>query len=182
MVPFGLAQAPTYFQALITKVLKGLHKFAMAYLDGIIIFSKEHLKIIFQWQQAAGLKLKRSKCDFMRRHIQYLGHLISPEAIQPFPAPKSTKEVKQFLGLAGYYRKFVPRFSDISRPLTSLTHKDVMFEWTKECQALFLMLKGALCQQPILRYPNMSKPYVLFTDVSNNGWTGVLNKPYEEID
>ena len=91
MVPFGLAQAPTYFQALISKVLKGLHKFAMAYLDDIIIFSKdekehlEHLRIIFQQLQAAGLKLKKSKCDFMKRHIQYLGHLISPEGIQPLP-------------------------------------------------------------------------------------------------
>ena len=91
MVPFGLAQAPAYFQALINKVLKGLHQFAIAYLDDIIIFSKdeeehlEHLRIIFQRLKAAGLKLKRSKCDFMKRHIQYLGHLISPEGIQPLP-------------------------------------------------------------------------------------------------
>ena len=162
MVPFGLAQVPAYFQALISKVLKGLHKFAMAYLDDIIIFSKnkeehlEHLRIIFQRLKAAGLKLKRSKCDFMKRHIQYLDHLISPEGIQPLseklesirnvPAPKSTKEIKQFLGLAGYYHKFVPRLSDISRPLTQLTCKDIMFEWMKECQAVFLMLKEALCE------------------------------------
>ena len=170
----------------------------MAYLDDIIIFSKdkkeclEHLRIIFQQLQAAGLKLKKSKCDFMKRHIQYLGHLISPEGIQPLPeklesiqnmpAPRSTKEVKQFLGLAGYYHKFVPRFSDISRPLTRLTCKDVMFEWTKECQAIFLILKEALCKQPILKYPNTSKPYVLFTDASKHGWAGVLTQPYEEID
>ena len=98
---------------------------AIAYLDDIIIFSKdeeehlEHLRIIFQRLKAAGLKLKRSKCDFMKRHIQYLGHLISPKGIQPLPkklesirnmpAPKNPKEIKQFLGLAGYYRKFVPR-------------------------------------------------------------------------
>ena len=90
MVPFGLAQAPTYFQALINKVLKGLHKFTMAYLDGIIIFSEseeehlEHLRIIFQRLKAAGLKLKRSKCDFMKKHIQYLGHLISEEGFSPY--------------------------------------------------------------------------------------------------
>ena len=110
MVLFGLAQAPTYFQALINKVLKGLHKFAMAYLDDIIIFSKseeehlEHLRIIFQRLKAAGLKLKRSKCDFMKKHIQYLGHLILDEGIQPLPeklesiktmpAPRNTKEIK----------------------------------------------------------------------------------------
>ena len=137
MVPFGLAQAPAYFQALINKVLKGLHKFAVTYLDDIIIFSKneeehlEHLRIIFQRLKEAGLKPKRSKCDFMRTQIQYLGHLISSNGIQPLPeklgsiknmpAPQSAKEVKQFLSLAGCYYKFVPQFSDLSRPLTRLT-------------------------------------------------------------
>ena len=191
MVPFGLAQAPTYFQALISKVLKGLHSFAMAYLDDIIIFSKdeeehlEHLRIIFQHLKEAGLKLKRSKCDFIKRHIQYLGHLISQDGIQPLPeklesirdmpAPRNPKEIKQFLGLAGYYCKFVPRFSDLSRPLTWLTHKDVLFEWTKECQAVFQMLKDALCEHPILRYLDPAKPYVLFMQVS------MLGKKYFSI-
>ena len=198
MVPFGLAQAPAYFQALINKVLKGLHKFAMAYLDDIIIFSKseeehlEHLRIIFQRLKAAGLKLKRSKCDFMKKHIQYLGHLISEEGIQPLteklesiktmPAPRNAKEIKQFLGLAGYYRKFVPRFSDLSRPLTRLTHKDALFEWTKECKAVFQMLKDTLCQHPILKYPDPARPYILFTDASNYAWAGVLTQPYDEVD
>ena len=198
MVPFGLAQAPTYFQALISKVLKGLHSFAMAYLDDIIIFSKdeeehlEHLRIIFQHLKEAGLKLKRSKCNFIKRHIQYLGHLISQDGIQPLleklesirdmPAPRNPKEIKQFLGLAGYYHKFVPRFSDLSRPLTWLTHKDVLFEWTKECQAVFQMLKDALCEHPILRYPDPAKPYVLFMDASKYAWAGVLTQAYDEVD
>ena len=137
MVPFGLAQAPAYFQALINKVLKGIHKFAVTYLDDIIIFSKneeehlKHLRIIFQRLKEASLKLKRSKCDFMKTQIQYLGHLISSNGIQPLleklgsiknmPAPQNTKEVKQFLGFTGYYCKFVPQFSDLSRPLTRLT-------------------------------------------------------------
>ena len=91
MVPFGLAQAPAYFQALINKVLEGLHNFAVTYLDDIIIFSKneeeclEHLRIIFQRLKEAGLKLKRSKHDFMKTQIQYLGHLISSDGIQPLP-------------------------------------------------------------------------------------------------
>ena len=87
MLPFGLAQAPVYFQALINKVLKGLHKFAVTYSDDIIIFSKneEHLKIIFQRLKETGLKLKRSKCDFTKTQIQYLGHLISSDGIQPLP-------------------------------------------------------------------------------------------------
>ena len=164
MVPFGLAQAPAYFQALINNVLKGLHKFAVAYLGDIIIFSKdeeEHLeclRIIFQRLKEASLKLKRLKCYFVKTQIQYLGHLISSSGIQPLceklgsiknmPALGSPKEVKQFLGLARYYHKFLPRFSDLSRPLTRLTRKDVLFESTKECQACFELLKETLCTHP----------------------------------
>ena len=138
MVPFGLAQAPAYFQLLMNKVLKGL-KLAMKYLDDIIIFSQnelqhlEHLEIVFSHLREAGLKMKRSKCDFFKSEIHYLGHLISPEGISPLPNKldsikhmlvlNSAKEIKQFLGLTGYYRKFVPRFADISRPLTTLTEE-----------------------------------------------------------
>ena len=143
MVPFGLAQAPAYFQLLMNKVLNGL-KFAMTYLDDIIIFSEnesqhfEHLETVFSHLREAELKMKRSKCDFFKKEIHYPGHLISPEGISPLPnkldciqhmpAPKNRKEIKQFLGLTGYYRKFVPRFADISRPLITLTKKDKKFE------------------------------------------------------
>ena len=92
------------------------------------------------------------------------------------------REIKQFLGLAGYYRKFVPRFSDLSRPLTKLTRKDELFIWTKECEAVFQMLKDALCDPPILKYPDPNRKYVLFTDASKYGWAGVLTQPYEEVD
>ena len=98
------------------------------------------------------------------------------------PAPRSPKEVKQFLGLAGYYHKFVPQFSDLSKPLTRLTRKDVLFEWTKECQACFQLLKEALCTHPILQYPDPERPYVLFTDASKYGWARVLTQLYEEIN
>ena len=143
MVPFGLAQAPAYFQLLMNKVLHGLD-FAMTYLDDIIIFSKnelqhlEHLETVFSHLREAGLKMKRSKCDFFKKEIHYLGHLISTEGISPLPnkldciqhmpVPKNAKEIKQFLGLTSYSRKFVPRFADISRPLTTLTKKDKKFE------------------------------------------------------
>ena len=137
-VPFGLAQAPAYFQKLINDILKGCN-FAMGYLDDIIIYSRsekehlEHLEEIFTRLKAAGLKLKLEKCCFFKKHILYLGHLISADGIQPLPeklesiakipAPKNPKEVKQFLRLVGYYRKFVPRFADISRVLTHLTKR-----------------------------------------------------------
>ena len=193
MVPFGLAQAPAYFQLLMNKVLKGL-KFTMMYLDDIIIFSQdesqhvEHLEIVFSHLREAGLKMKRSKCDFFKSEIHYLGHLISPEGISPLPnkldsikhmpVPNSAKEIKQFLGLTGYYRKFVPRFADISRPLTTLTKKDAKFEWTSACQKSFELLKEALCGEPVLKYADTSKPYTLYTDASKYGWAGVLTQPH----
>ena len=193
MVPFGLAQAPAYFQLLMNKVHKGL-KFVMTYLDDIIIFSQDesqhlvHLEIVFSCLWEAGLKMKHSKCDFFKSEIHYLGHLISPEGISPLPnkldsikhmpVPNSAKEIKQVLGLTGYYRKFVPRFADISRPLTTLTKKDVKFEWTSACQKSFELLKEALCGEPVLKYADTSKPYTLYTDASKYGWAGVLTQPH----
>ena len=134
--PFGLAQAPAYFQRLVNEVLSGL-TFAFEYLDDILVFSPDmeahlkHLRILFERLRSADLKLKEVKCNFMKKHIQYLGHIISGEGITPVPEklestqkmlpPQNPKEVKQFLGLIGYYRKFVPQFSDLARPLNALT-------------------------------------------------------------
>ena len=153
MVSFRLEQAPAYFQALISKVLEGLSHFAIAYLDDIIIFSKteeehlQHLEIIFERLHEASLKLKRSKYSFMKMHTEYLGHLISEKgielmmdklsAIKEMPGPRNPKEIKQFLGLVGYYRKFIPRFSDIAKPLTRLMRHDTLFQWCKKCHSLF---------------------------------------------
>ena len=164
--PFGLSQAPAYFQLLIDKVLMGCSKFAMGYLDDIIIFSNnelehlQHIEEIFKRLERFGLKMKREKCDFFKKHIQYLGHLIAEEGFTPLPEklesirkmprPKTPKEVKQFLGLIGYYRKFVPRFSDIARSLTNLTRHDVNFKWTEKCDKAFNHLKKLLMEHPIL--------------------------------
>ena len=94
------------------------------------------------------------------------------------PVPNSVKEIKQFLGLTGYYRKFVPRFADISRPLMTLMKKDVKFEWTSACQKSFELPKEALCGEPVLKYADTSKPYTLYTDASKFGWAGVLTQPH----
>ena len=166
--------------------------FAMAYLDDIIICSQndqehlKHIKTIFKKLKMAGLKLKESKCYFFKKEIHYLGHLISVSGIQPLPEkldsirnmpkPRSPKEIKQFLGLTGYYRQFVPRFSDIARPLTKLLAHDCKFMWTNQCDISFQMLKDTLCSAPILRYPDTSKPYMLYTDASKYGWAGVLTQ------
>ena len=134
--------------------------------------------------------MKREKCSFFKRHIQYLGHIISKEGIQPLPEklesirnmphPKNPKEAKQFLGLIGYYRKFVPHFADIARPLTQLTRHDIQYEWTERCQKAFNHLRELLMEHPILRYPDPQKPYTLFTDASGIGWSGVLAQ--EHVD
>ena len=193
MVPFGVAQALAYFQALILEVLKGLSHFMIAYLDDII-FSKtekehlQHLEIIFQRLCEAELKLKWSKCSFMKLHIEYLGHLISESgieqmpdklsAIKDMPVPRSPKEIKQFLGLVGYYRKFIPRFSDVAKPLTRLTRHNTLFQWSGKCDFTFQSLKNALCTKPVLKFPDPQKLYILFTDPSKYAWAGILTQPY----
>ena len=170
----------------------------MGYLDDIIIYSRseqehlEHLEEIFIRLKAAGLKLKLEKCCFFKKHIQYLGHLISADGIQPLPeklksivkmpSPKNPKEVKQFFGLVGYYRKFVPRFADISRVLTHLTKKDVEFKWTLECGKCFQILKEFLQQAPILRYPDPQASYTLYTDASKYAYVGVLTQHNDGVD
>ena len=192
--PFGLSQAPAYFQRLVHEVLKGI-TFAFGYLDDILIFSPDnkthlkHLEIVFQRLREADLKLKASKCNFFKRHIQYLGHLVSGEGIEPLPEkleavrkmppPTTPKEVRQFLGLVGYYRKFVPKFADIARPLTNLTKQDVPYEWTTKCQEAFEFLKEMLLKEPVLKYPDPGKPYTLFTDASKFAWACVLTQEYE---
>ena len=194
MVPIGLAQAPAYFQALISMVLEGLSHFAIAYLDDIIIFSKneeehlQHLEIIFKRLHEAGFKMKRSECSFMKMHIEYLGHLISEQgielmpdklsAIKEMPAPRNPKEIKQFLGLVGYYQKFIPRFLDIAKPLTRLKRHDTTFKWCTKCEFSFQTLKDVLCTEPILKFPDPNKLYVLFTDASKHMWAEDLTQPY----
>ena len=134
----------------------------------------------------ADLKLKEIKCNFLKKHIQYLGHIVSGKGITPMPeklacikdmpAPKTPKEIKQFLGLVGYYRKFIPRFSDLARPLNALTRKDVLFDWTSICQESFELLKASLMSEPILTYPDPNHPYVLFTDASKYAWACMLTQ------
>ena len=196
-VPFSLAQAPAYFQKLISMSLQDCSEFVMEYLDDIIVFSQneeEHLKyieIIFQKLRAAGLKLKEYKCDFFKREIHYLEHLISVDRIQPLPKkfgsihnmlkPRSPKEIKQFLGLTGYYGKFIPRFSDVARPLIKLVAHDCEFNWSNQCDISFQMLKDALCSAPILKNPDTSKPYTTYTDASKYSWAGVLTPKHTSI-
>ena len=150
-----------------------------------------HIEIVFQCLLKTRLTLKEIKCNFLKRHIQYLGHLISETGIEPLPEklsslqdlspPRNPKEVKQFLGLTGYYRKFVPRFADISGPLSTLTKKDVPYEWTQKYQDSFDLLKKYHIGSPILKYPDPEKQYTLFTDASRYAWACVLTQAYDHI-
>ena len=192
--PFGLSQAPAYFQRLINKVIKGL-PFAFGYLDDVLIHSPDietqlqHIRIFFQRLREADLKLKNSKCNHFKTHVQYLGHLVSGKGIRPLPekldsikkmpAPTTPKEIKQFLGLVGYYRKFIPRFADIARPMTNLTKQDIPFEWTIQCQVAFELLKETIITSPILKYQDPNKGYTLFTDASKYSWACVLTQEYQ---
>ena len=155
-VPFSLAQAPAYFQELMTGILKDFY-FAIAYLDNIIIFSKTpqehllHIRMVFEKLKSANLSMKKSKSSFFSKEIQYLGHILSTTGIRPLPAkthaiqhmqpPTTPKQVRAFLGLVRYYRKFIKGFAKIAKPLTLLTRQQVKFEWTPVHHTTFLYLK-----------------------------------------
>ena len=194
--PFGLAQAPAYFQRLTNEVLSGF-TFAFGYLHDILVVSPDmtlhlkHLRLLFERLRAGDLNLKEVKCNFLKRHMQYLGHIMLGEGITPLLEklisiqrmlpPKTPKEIKQFLGLIGYYRKFVPRFSDLARPLNALTRKNVEFKWTPKGQESFELLKTSLMTDPVLTFPDPNLPYVLFTDASKYAWACILKQEKTHI-
>ena len=184
VMPFGLCQAGSFFQELMNKVLNGIqNKFTFAYLDDIIIFSKtfeehlEHVETVFSRLREAGLKLKMKKCDFLKQEVKYLGHLVSSAGVKPDPEkvsaiknmqpPTNVKGVRSFLGMCGFYRRFVPNYAKIAKPLTELTKKHRHFRWTDECQKAFEILRDALTEAPILAFPDINKPYKVYTDASN---------------
>ena len=170
-VPFGLAQAPAYFQQLMTGILKNFN-LAIGYLDDIIIFSKTpqehllHIRMVFEKLKSANLSMKKSKCSFFSKEIQYLGHILSVTGIRTLPAkthaiqhmqqPTTPKQVRAFLGLVGYYRKSIKGFTKVPKPLTLLTRQQVNFEWT------------AVVQAPILHYLNPDKKYIVYTNASDD--------------
>ena len=196
-VPFGLAQAPSYFQKIMNKVLNGLN-FAFAYLDDIIIFSNtaeehmKHIQIVFDRLKAAQLKLKKSKCSFFKKELYYLGHLLTTDGVKPqiekvkaiheMKPSTNAKSVREILGLVGYYRKFINRFADAARPLTKLTRKNSKFIWTEECQTSFEYLRTCLTESPILKYPDPQKRYIVFTDASDQAAATVLTQEYTDDD
>ena len=158
------------------KVLNDL-PFGIAYLDNIIIYSKtakEHLQQVFHKLCDAELTVKLSKCHFFTKEIQYLGHFLSSTGIKPLPSktaaiklmnpPKNAEQVRVFLGLVGYYCKFIKNFACIAKSLTALTCHDAKFAWTSSHLTSFNTLKGALLEAHILHYPDPSNCYIMFMD------------------
>ena len=176
--------------ASINKVLEGCEEFALGYMDDILIFSPDerthliHIEVIFEQLQKAKLKLKMSKCSFFKKHLHYLGHLISSDGILPtaektsairdIAPPTNIHEVQVAMGIFNYYRKFIPSFAEIAKSIVQLTHKDVKFEWTTTRHTAFQTLKQCLMTSPILVYLDPNKDYYLFTDASKHTWSAIL--------
>ncbi|GJX12035.1 putative reverse transcriptase domain-containing protein [Tanacetum coccineum] len=191
VMPFGLTNAPAVFMDLMNRVCKPyLDKFVIVFIDDILIYSKnkqeheKHLKIILELLKKEELYAKFSKCEFWIPKVQFLGHVIDSEGIHVDPAkiesikdwasPKSPTEIRQFLGLAGYYRRFIEGFSKIAKPMTKLTQKKVKFEWGDKQEAAFQLLKQKLCSAPILALPEGSKDFIAYCDASKKGLGAVL--------
>ena len=191
--PFGLKFSPGMFQRMMESVLEEFNrKTVLIYLDDVILFNEsmeEHLelldKVLTQFQQA-GLKLRPDKCQVAVERVNFLGHPLDQtgihpteekvEAIRNWRRPGNVKEVRQFLGLVGYYRQYIPHFSEKSAHLTDLLQKESQFLWTEDCEADFETLKKDLQKYPVLQYPDPADKFILTTDASNSGWGAELSQ------
>jgi hypothetical protein len=176
VMSFGLMNAPAYFMYLMNKVfMEYLDKFVIVFIDDILIFSKtmeeheEHLTLVLQKLRFNQLYAKFSKCEFWLTEVAFLGHVISAGGISVDPSkvkdvlnwmsPTTALEIRSFLGLAGYYCRFIKDFSKIAKPMTKLLEKNKAFEWTKECQASFEELRKCLTSAPVLVLPDLTKKF-----------------------
>ena len=191
VMPFGLCNAAGTFERLMQAVCGGLRwDICLIYLDDILVFSKtfddhiERLETVFKRLEDAGLRLKASKCHLFKHKVSYLGHVISEEGVETDPAkiksiqdwttPTTVTEVRSFMGLCSYYRRFIKGFAAIATPLHRLTQKNKTFVWSKECQEAFEHLKSALASAPVLTHPDFTEPFILDTDACDQGIGAVL--------
>ena len=190
-MPMGLTRSPNTFQSLMEHLLVGLTwNITVPYLDDCIIFSKtpeEHIKRlqqVFQRFREANLKINPTKCAFFQTKVQFLGHVISRngleadpgkvKAVQNFPVPQNQTDVKSFLGLCSYYRRYIKNFATIARPLHKASETKSSFNWTEETQEAFEKLKKHLSSTPILAFPDVKEPFILYTDASLTAMGAVL--------
>ncbi|GJT55287.1 hypothetical protein Tco_0990341 [Tanacetum coccineum] len=191
VMPFGLTNAPAVFMDLMNRVCKPyLDKFVIVFIDDILIYSRnekeheEHLKTILELLKKEELYAKFSKCEFWINTVKFLGHVIDSsgihvdpakiEAVKNWASPTTPSEIRQFLGLAGYYRRFIEGFSKIAKPMTELTQKNQKFDWGEEQEEAFQLLKQKLCVAPILALPEGSDDFVVYCDASIKGLGAVL--------
>jgi hypothetical protein len=190
-MPFGLTNAPAYFMYLMNKVfMEYLDKFVVVFIDDIFIFSKneeehdEYLHLVLQKLRENQLYAKLIKCEFWLKEVLFLGHIISEGGISVDPSkvkdvlswktPQNISDIKNFLGLAGYYRRFIKGFSKISKPMTELLVKCNTFAWMPRCETNFQELKKRLTVAPVLTTPDMEKPFSIYYDASGQGLGCVL--------
>lgn len=196
VMPFGLCNAPSTFERLMEAIFRGLQwKTLLIYLDDVIVFGStveeviERLEAVLVRLRDAKLKLKPKKCHLFQTEVLYLGHVVSSngistdpaktDSVRNWPTPTNPTDIRSFLGLASYYRRFVKKFSDVVKPLTALTQKNQPFVWTPECETAFQTMKERLTTSPILAYPQIGVPFVLDTDASNYGIGAVLSQEKE---
>ncbi|GJS54300.1 reverse transcriptase domain-containing protein [Tanacetum coccineum] len=193
VMPFGLTNAPAIFMDFMNRVCRPyLDKFVIVFIDNILIYSKtqkenvEHLRLVLELLKKEKLYAKFSKCEFWLREVQFLGHVINGngihvdpskiKAVKNWKAPRTPTEVRSFLGLAGYYHRFIENFFKIAKSLTILTQKSKTFEWGEEQELAFQTLKDKLCNVPILALPDGLKDFVVYCDASGIGLGCVLMK------
>ena len=185
-MPFGLINAPTTFMDLMHRVFWSYQDhFVVVFIDNILVYSKskedhaDHLRIVLKTLQEHKLYAKFTKCNFWMEKISFLGHVITGdgitvdpekiEAIVCWKTPRNVTEIKSFLGLAGYYRRFIEGFSKIARTLTKLTQKGVKYEWSEACERSFQELKKRLASAPVLISPFGTEGFAVYCDVSKEG-------------
>ncbi|KAG8490789.1 hypothetical protein CXB51_014001 [Gossypium anomalum] len=191
VMPFGLTNAPAVFMDLMNRIFRPyLDRFVVVFIDDILVYSRnetehaEHLRLVLRILRDKQLYAKFSKCEFWLREVSFLGHVVSASGIRVDPSkitailnwksPRNITEVRSFLGLAGYYRRFVKGFSTIATPMTRLLQKDVKFVWSEKCQRSFDQLKTYLTEAPVLVQPESGKEFVIFSDASLLGLGCVL--------
>jgi hypothetical protein len=191
VMSFGLTNALAYFMYMMNKVfMEYLDKFVVVFIDDMLVYSRSeeehegHLHLVLQKIRDHKLYAKLSKCEFWLKQVAFLGHVIwkggisvDPSKVQDvlsWKAPTSVSDIRSFLGLGGYYRRFIKGFSKISKPMTELLEKDKQFEWTSTCEASFQELKKRLTTAPVLVIPDMEKSFFIYCDASGEGLGCVL--------
>ena len=194
----GLRNSSMYFQLLMDTVLKGIqYEYVMSYVDDLILYSRTfedhmyHIEQVLIRMKDANLKLSPHKCKFAVPKVKFLGHILSEEGIEPnyekvdeikaYPTPKNVKAVRGFLGISGYYRRFVDRYAEKARPLYNLTKKDVPFQWDEECEQAFQTIRSELTDNKILAYPDFKKKFTLTTRSSHLGVSAHLTQEHDGV-